>query len=320
MASKSHSYRLGSRKSQLALAQATSVHSLLVTNGIASEIIPIESEGDTQLDKPLYEFDDTPGVFIKALERALLDGGIDLAVHSLKDLPTIQPDGLEISCIPHRASAADCLVVRADAFRPPGPFPVREGAVIGTSSLRREAEALSQRPDLRVISIRGNLTTRIQLVREGRVDAVIIAEAGLERLDCELTDLCRFSLPHEVFVSAPGQGALAVETRDDCPVELSSCLRKVHSLLAQVETRIERRILRELEGGCTLPLGVRCWAQTKPLKLNAFLGLVGRVVNDSRTWASFHYFDISDTEEETLVRKTVEFFRGLLGRTRGNGA
>jgi len=303
-------YRLGTRKSELALKQSESIQKLLEKKGCVTELVLIESEGDTQISKPLYEIEsEGPGLFTKRLEKALLENKIDLAVHSLKDLPTIQPPELKVAATPKRESAHDCLILLDSQFDASQFLGLREKAVVGTSSLRRQAQLKAVRPDLEVVSLRGNVPTRLGAVRSGKVDAIALAEAGLNRLGVPLDGLRKQILPLERFVSAPGQGALAIEVRQDCPKELLEAIQALNDPATALATQIERKILRELEGGCTLPLGVFCQKEGKVLTLKAFLGVEGARAQGAPQWVDFHRFDILSVVEHTLVSQTVEYFR-----------
>lgn len=303
--------RIGTRKSQLAKTQSTYILGLLQAQGVPCELVEIDSSGDKDRTKPLYEMEQvgSPGFFTKELEQALLRREIDLAVHSLKDLPTLQPEGLTVLAIPKREVTEDTLLAKADPASAHLPLGLASGARVGTSSLRREAQLLSVRPDLQIIPIRGNVPTRIRQVEEGKVDAVVLAQAGLNRLQLTPAGLSRRVLTEDTFVPAPGQGALAVEGRVDAPEDVRAALARIHAPEAELETRIERLILRELEGGCSLPLGVRCWAG-KPMKLKAFLGLLksdkGAKIH---VWQGFRSFDISGDSAETLVAQAVAYFK-----------
>lgn len=306
--------RIGTRKSALARVQSEQIKAALEKQGITCELVLVDSSGDQDRKTPLYEIESaTPGLFTKQLESALLNGEVDLAVHSLKDLPTEQPKGLFVASVPFRVTTNDTLVISAQATNPDMPLSLKEGAVVGTSSLRREAQILSKRSDVKVIPIRGNVPTRVQAVRDARVDAVVLADAGLTRLNLDLSGLTRIELSCDDFVPAPGQGALGIEARSSLSGDLKQALAKIHDANAEWETRIERRVLRELEGGCTLPLGVRCSISNPgSLRLRAFLGIAEMGEANTRKWVSFHHFDISESEEETLVKKTVAFFKEVM--------
>jgi hydroxymethylbilane synthase len=310
-------YRLGTRGSALAKAQSGQVLAWLKDLGIHCELVEVESKGDRDHKTPLYEIEaETPGLFTKQLEFALLEKQIDLAVHSLKDLPTLQPLELLVAAIPRRVESGDCLILRQTLFTPSEDFGLPKGARVGTSSLRREAELLSQRPDLKIEPIRGNVPTRVQAVCDGKVDAVVLAKAGLLRLGLTTEGVAKVDLPEEIFVPAPAQGALAIETGKELPADLEAALRRIHHADTAEETRIERDVLRGLHGGCTLPLGVRCVREGDRLHLKAFLGLERERRSRVRQWLSFHHFDLSETDEQILVEKTVGHFRSVMDGAR----
>lgn len=305
-------FRLGTRKSKLAVTQSESIRAALALHSVDVELVYIESEGDQNRSQPLYEIETaTPGLFTKHLEQALLDKRIDLAVHSLKDLPTQQPAPLFVAATPLRENTQDILLVRPDAFDPTRDLSLKAQARVGTSSLRREAQLLFKRNDLRIEPIRGNVPTRVDRVREGRIDAVVLAAAGLSRLALDLTGVHAVPLTDREFVPAPAQGALGIEARQDGPPALLAALNKLHHAPTGRAVTLERRILRELEGGCTLPFGVLAETEgAMGLKVRAFLGLEGGKKDEKvRNWLGFRYFDISGEDDETLVAQTVKHFR-----------
>jgi len=305
--------RIGTRKSLLAKTQSTLILRQLEAEGLTCQLVEIDSSGDKDRTKPLYEvdLDGSPGLFTKELEQALIRREIDLAVHSLKDLPTLQPPGLVVHAIPQRERTEDCLVIHAGLAPTTLPLGLPQGARVGTSSLRREAQLLSVRPDLKISPIRGNVPTRVKMAQDGKLDAVVLAHAGIARLGLKPEGVRFETLSGDTFVPAPGQGALAVEGRDDLEAPVLAALAKIHVRDTAEETRVERAILRELEGGCSLPLGVRCWAG-KPMKLKAFLGVLKpRETGKSHDWQGFRSFDISDDSAETLVARTVAYFKEI---------
>jgi hydroxymethylbilane synthase len=307
-------YRIGTRKSDLATTQSRQVSGWLTAQGLECELVFVDNAADLDLSTPLYQIEsDGPGLFTKQLEKALLLKQIDLAVHSLKDLPTEQPAGLKVAAIPPRVIAGDCLVVAASSYLASDPLGLKRGAVVGTSSLRREAELLAVRSDLKIVPVRGNVPTRVRLVQEGKLDAVALAEAGLYRLKLDLGTATKVALPPETFIPAPGQGALAIEVRMPEDEKLAAALRTIHDETTAFATNVERRILRELEGGCSLPLGVRCEKISAPAqwKVSAFLGLLRAASSESKAWAGFHRFDISDPQADTLVSQTVKHLREI---------
>jgi len=241
--------RIGTRASRLALRQAGYVRDRLRRTYAECrvELVPIKTTGDRVLDRPLARIGGK-GVFTREIERALLDGRVDLAVHSLKDLPTALPEGLALGAIPPRGPAGDALLSR----RWPSLDRLPPGARIGTGSLRRQAQLLAWRGDLVVQSIRGNVETRLKKLESQDLDGAILAVAGLERLG--LAGRITQPVPTEIMLPAPGQGALAIEVRSDDPA-LSACVAALDDPAARVATAAERALLEALGGGCQVPIG-----------------------------------------------------------------
>lgn len=258
--------RLGTRTSRLARWQSARVVSLLkeAWPQLKCEIHAFETKGDKTLDRPLPEIGGK-GLFTAELEAALLEGDIDIAVHSLKDLPVQNPSGLTIGAIPKRGEVGDALVARNSetlSTLPPG-------AIVGTSSLRRQAQLLAVRPDLRVRSIRGNVETRVRKVHEGLYDAAVLAAAGLNRLN--LQDEASAWLSLDVMLPAPGQGALAVQCRAD-DHETLELLKAIDHRATRRETDAERHFLQNLGGGCSAPIAAyaRCTGEDQ-LEMEALI-------------------------------------------------
>ncbi len=250
---------IGSRGSLLALWQARHIQARLHQNGIEARIEVIHTTGDRITDVPLARLGaqtSTKGLFTKELEDALLEGRIDLAVHSLKDMPTELPAGLELVAIPEREDPFDALV-----GTPLDRLPT--GARVGTSALRRQAQLQALRPDLTVESIRGNLDTRLRKLDEGQYDAIVLACAGLKRLGWADRIQHRFA-PHEIC-PAVGQGALAIEARAG-DYRVTRFL--THQPTQQAVTA-ERACLREFGGGCQIPLGAHAAWRGGQLHLEA---------------------------------------------------
>lgn len=239
---------IGSRTSRLAMWQTRHIIDQLQRSwpGLECRVEPFVTKGDKTLDQPLPQIGGK-GLFTLELEQALLDGRIDLAVHSLKDLPVEDAEGLVLGAIVGRADVRDVLITANGNSL--GSLPLE--AVVGTSSLRRQAQLLYARPDLRVRSIRGNVETRIRKVREGQYDATILAAAGVMRL--ELDEHISQWLPLEVMLPAPGQGALGVQCRagDEATLEL---LSTIHQPVVAAEVTAERSFLHHLGGGCATPV------------------------------------------------------------------
>jgi hydroxymethylbilane synthase len=236
--------RIGSRGSQLALWQARRIQQRLEQMGEACRIEVIKTTGDKITDVPLAKVG-SKGLFTKEIEEALLEGRVDLAVHSLKDLPTELPPGLTIAAIAEREDPRDA-VVGARLADLPG------GARVGTSSLRRAAQLKALRPDLTIEPLRGNLDTRLRKLEEGRYEAIVAACAGLKRLGWE--QRIAEVLEPRVMCPAVGQGALAVETREDAGSAYAVC-RRLDDPAARAAVTAERAVLRALGGGCQVPLG-----------------------------------------------------------------
>jgi hydroxymethylbilane synthase len=235
---------VGSRGSQLALWQARWIQTRLQSFGIESRLEIIHTTGDKITDVALSKVG-TKGLFTKEIEEALLAGSIDLAVHSLKDMPTDLPDGLILAAIPEREDPRDALVGGRLAD-------LASGARVGTSSLRRAAQLRATRPDLEILDVRGNVDTRLRKLDEGKYDAIVLAAAGLRRLgwDARISEL----LEPEVMCPAVGQGALAVETRDDSGEAREICRRLDH-VPTRIAVTAERAVLAALGGGCQVPIG-----------------------------------------------------------------
>jgi hydroxymethylbilane synthase len=250
----SGSLRLGTRGSALALWQAEWVRAALVRGGSAAVLEIIETRGDAEIDRPLHELEGK-GFFTKEIEQALLDGRIDVAVHSLKDLPTELPAGLALGAVPKRADPTEALVTRV-----PGVVSIAglgQGARIGTSSLRRAAQIRHLRADLEVVPLRGNVPTRVRKVKEGRdgLDAALLAGAGLERLALAAQIAARLD-PLEVM-PAPGQGALGLELRAD-DARARAALAPLEDPETAAHVTAERSLLAMLEGGCQAPVAAYC--------------------------------------------------------------
>jgi len=262
--------RLGTRASALARWQTESVRSRLAEQGYTTERIEIRTTGDVVQDVPLSQIGGR-ALFTKQLDDALLEGRIDLAVHSLKDLPTVLPDGIALGAVGLREDPRDALVARNGM----GWAGLPRGAAVATSSLRRRAQLLRARPDLRVADIRGNVDTRLaKLDRNPEWAAVLLAAAGLVRLG--LGDRITERLPFDVMLPAPGQGALAATVRTDDPSARDAVRGVLHDPDTELAVAAERGFLRRLEGGCQVP--VAAFAEVAPDGGQRLVRLRGRVV------------------------------------------
>lgn len=249
---------IGTRGSDLALWQANYTKQLLEDKGHAAEIKIISTAGDrSQQWDTSFDKLDGKGFFTKELEEELLNNTIDLAVHSHKDLPTNGPDGLMVAGVSRREDPSELLLIRKEAVDEKQKFNLKKGAIVGTSSSRRKSQMMAFRPDVELKDLRGNVPTRINKLREGQYDAILLAVAGVERLELDLDDLHSEKLNPEEFVPAPAQGVLAWQTREDDD-ELLEIIDEINDLDVRIKINIEREILNMFDGGCQLPLGVYC--------------------------------------------------------------
>ena len=242
--------KLGTRGSRLALWQAEWVKAALARAGVAAELVIIKTRGDAEVDRPLHELEGK-GFFTKEIEEALRDGRIDVAVHSLKDLPTTLPAGLMLAAVPKRADPAEALVTRDAGIT--SIAGLAAGTKVGTSSLRRVAQIRYLRADLEIVPLRGNVPTRVRKVKEGRdgLDAALLAGAGLERL--ELAGHIAARLDPLDVMPAPGQGALGLEVRAD-DRKARGALAPLEDAASACQVAAERGLLAALEGGCQAPV------------------------------------------------------------------
>jgi hydroxymethylbilane synthase len=277
--------RIGSRKSQLALIQTYWVQEQLQKRfpDISFEVHTMSTHGDKILDVALSKIGDK-GLFTKELELGMLNQEIDFAVHSLKDLPTRLPSGLTLAAITERENPADALVVH-EKHKDKQIDTLPEGAVVGTSSLRRLAQLRHHFPHLSFKDVRGNLNTRMSKLDAGEYDALILAVAGLQRLG--MGDRIHQILPKEVSLHAVGQGALGIECRED-DTELISLLKAIEHPETRDRCLAERAFLRELEGGCQVPIGVNTEIKDKNLTLTGIVAAVDgqKLVQDTVTGAA----------------------------------
>lgn len=247
---------IGTRGSALALWQANFIKDRLAEIGIESELKIIKTQGDIiqhlRLDKL-----EGKGFFTKELEEELLVGSIDLAVHSHKDLPTVNPPGLIIAAVSDRENPAELLIIHKDCVDIKKRLSLKHNATVGTSSNRRKAQLSSIRPDLEFADLRGNLQTRMQKLRDEQYDAIMLAKAGISRVDMDISDFHIEEIPAVELVPAPAQGVLAVQIRE-VDVELFQALQPINNAEVQKTIAVERKILNLFEAGCHAPLGAYC--------------------------------------------------------------
>ncbi len=253
---------IGSRASRLALWQANWVRERLEAAGHTIRIEEIRTSGDRDRTTPLAAFGGR-GIFVREIEERLLAGSIDLAVHSLKDLPTSQPDGLTITCIPRREDPRDLLA----ATGAPGLSGLRQGAVVGTGSPRRACQILARRPDLRIRDLRGNVDTRIDRLKRGDYDAIVLAMAGVRRLGLQIDGT---PLEFDEMLPAVGQGALALEVRAGEQLT-AEALTPLHHAESAAAVTAERAVLRGLGGGCLAPIAAVGEVHGEQLTLRALV-------------------------------------------------
>ena len=248
--------RIGTRGSKLAMWQAEYTQQQLRAAGIESELVIIKTQGD-RIQHLSFDKLEGKGFFTKEIEEALLRGDVDLAVHSMKDLPTNSPDGLSITAVSYREDPADWLVARKETLEEGALFQLRQGAVVGTSSARRKAQMLDFSPDIEIKDIRGNVPTRLRKLSEGQFDAIMLAAAGLTRLEMDTSGFHIVKFSPKEFIPAPAQGVLAWQAcTDDKPTRRA--LKHLHQADVSAAINVERRVLNLLEGGCQMPLGVYC--------------------------------------------------------------
>lgn len=268
--------RIGSRGSQLALWQANHISALLCARGHEVEIEIIHTTGDKITDVALAKVG-TKGMFTKEIEEALAAGKVDLAVHSLKDLPTELPQGFEIAAITERQDPRDAFCSRHYSKIED----LSKGARVGTSSLRRQAQLKAIRPDLDIHSLRGNVDTRLRKLEQGDYDAIILASAGLMRLG--KTELIQQIIPSEIMCPAAGQGALGIEIREG-DSKTRDLLAFLNDPNARAATTCERALLNSLGGGCQVPIGAFAEIRNGKLHLESIVADPGgtRLLRDAR--------------------------------------
>lgn len=256
---------IGTRGSDLALWQANTVKRQLEDLGAQVALKIIKTKGD-QIQHLAFDKIEGKGFFTKELEEELLGCSIDLAVHSHKDLETTQPEGLVIAAVSEREDPSDLLLIREELADASLKYQLRPGAVTGTSSARRKAQLLHLCPDISIRDIRGNVPTRIQKLRNGEYDAILLATAGVKRLGCDLSGLVQVKMDVTEFVPAPAQGVLALQIRAS-DTELAHILKSLDHAEVSECIGVERRVLSLFQGGCQLPLGAYCTRRGENLEL-----------------------------------------------------
>ncbi len=286
--------RIGTRGSDLALWQAHFVRRQLEEIGCEVSIQIIVTQGDRIQDLSFDKLEGK-GFFTKEIEQALLHGEVDLAVHSHKDLETTQPEGLHIAAVSYREDASELLLMRKNSVDNSQAWSLKKNAIIGTSSARRKAQILAQRPDVEIKELRGNVPTRIEKLRQGQYDAILLARAGVLRLELDLSDLETIVLDPTSFVPAPAQGVLGLQTRVDDHVT-TEILQKLHHPDVAKRIGLERSVLRQMDGGCQLPLGVFCEGSHVHVSFSS----------SSATAATNSVYNYVEGEEQSLAQRIVQ--------------
>ncbi len=305
--------KIGTRGSRLALAQARAVAESLggESAGVSLEIM--QTRGDRLREMRFSEQLDK-GFFTTELEQALADGRVDLVVHSLKDLPTESPAGLVVAATPFRAPTADVMLVHPKVFveghTGPG-LPSREGARIGTSAARRRALLAHLNPQLNGVDLRGNVPTRIEKCIRGDVDALVLARAGLVRLSLDASPLIVLDLDPQIWIPAPGQGALAIQCRS-ADTELRQRLKALDHGPSSRSVCLERTVLSTLEGGCHAACGAALLPSESGLQLH-----MGMVIDAAKGWQTLSLDFDSDSERSSMdedIQQVVAAVHGMTSR------
>ncbi len=247
---------IGSRGSDLALWQANHVKRQLENLGAIVTLKIIKTQGDI-IQHLSFDKMEGKGFFTKEIEAELLSGSIDLAVHSHKDLETNPPEGLTIASVSDREDPSDLLLIRNEHVDETQEWSLRQGAIVGTSSARRKSQVMRFRNDVELKDLRGNVPTRIQKLRDGQYDAILLAKAGVDRLEIDLREFRVIVLDPTTFVPAPAQGVLGLQIRESDQA-LYEFLQNLNNTTVQRRIAIERKVLNLMDGGCQLPLGVYC--------------------------------------------------------------
>ncbi len=282
---------LGTRGSKLALWQSEHVASMLAGKaGVEIKLKIIKTHGDKILDVALAKIGDK-GLFVKEIETALLEGEVDLAVHSSKDVPTQIPEGLTLGAFLKRVDPRDVIISKSGKGLDDLPI----GSIVGTSSLRRRAQILNRRPDLKIEDVRGNLDTRLRKMDEGLFDAIILAAAGLDRMGW--AEGVTERIPSDIMLSAVGQGAIAVEIRRD-DADMLELMGYLEDVKTRAAVTAERALLRELEGGCQIPIGALGVVEDGKLRLDGMVASLNgsKLVRD---------FTVGDSDDADMLGVTL---------------
>lgn len=287
--------KIASRNSALALWQTYHIRDLLEARGHSVEIITMKTKGDVILDTPLAKIGGK-GLFTKELENAMLDGRADIAVHSLKDVPTTFPDGLKLACVCSREDINDAML--SMNFKSFDELP--NGARVGTTSLRRRMQLLALRPDLEIISLRGNVNSRIAKLKDGEFDAIILAMAGINRLELH-KEVNYVSVLNTI--AAMGQGALGIEAVDRA--DILEAIEFLNDEKSVIETTIERAFVHRLNGGCQAPIGVSARLDGDKIFVRAILGTPDgkEILKDERVFNKAEYKEAGEILADEFINQ-----------------
>lgn len=299
--------RIGTRRSPLALAQADEVRTRLADHGVEGELVPLATAGDEDVARIAELPAGLKGLWTDAIVEALIEERIDLAVHSAKDLPAEDEDGLALGAVPERADPSDVLVLREEGVLP-------DGAAVGTTSVRRRAQLLAAFPGIAFVDLRGNVDTRLRKLEAGEADAAVLAAAGLARLGLRPANAHPLEL--DVMVPAPGQGALAVQCRDDDAVALEA-LASIDDPHSHQALDAERSVMWRLGGGCALPLGAFAIAEHGRVHLTAVVATVdGATILRASAEARF----AEEAAEQVTKGLIAQGAEAILAEVAGGGA
>ncbi len=297
---------IGTRGSDLALWQANFISRILTEeHGHDVQIKIIKTAGD-KIQHLSFDKMEGKGFFTKEIEEALLARETDLAVHSLKDLMTTQPEGLKLGAVGYRADRRELLLVRPESFTGDGVLPVKATGTVGTSSNRRKCQIARHLPQAQIKDLRGNVPTRINKLRDGQYDAIIIALAGVSRLELDLSDLEQVPLHPQKFYPAPAQGILGIQVRDDDPW-VEEQIGKLGSSDMMVTAIVERGLLKRFGSGCSLPLGAYSETEGDTIRLEAVLG-----IREDDTWVDLKCATVQGSvkDPEKIVDEAFDILRG----------
>ncbi len=286
---------VGTRGSKLAMWQAGHIlEKLTKLTDIPTELKMIRTAGDKDKVSPFSEMKGQ-GFFTKEIESALLSGEIDIAVHSMKDLETIDPEGLKIAAMCSREDPREVVLIRPSAHDKSAPLELSPGSTVGSSSARRRCQIRDIMKDVKLRDLRGNVPTRVRKLRDGRYDAIVAAYAGLKRLELELDDLIANIVDTDIVVPAPAQGVLAIQMRTD-DTDIESVVSKLNEPEVESQVRLERGLLRKVGGGCRMPFGAISSIDGDKMSLLAVLG-----IGEEDNWSAVRRVSVSGTRAEDMI-------------------